>query len=541
MAQWNKSTQDYLNQERTLHEVYIQADRWGKTLNRSEGERSAYGEVSTVEVTPVIQLDALYGIDDGNDFALNSSGTGSQSVDEYGLMTISSGVGTGSFATLRSNRSVRYRPGQGSVARISALWPNGFQLGYQQVAGFVNQSDVLAVGYNYGDSAVGIGTSSEFAVIRRYNSKGQVWELDVNTAASGSENLRIYLNDVGFTTTVTSGSIQFNAAQIANAGIYTGWIVDYADDKVWFLYDGPPVGLGGSFGVTNNTGGGTFVGVGSTIQPGSAPTDNWVYQSQFNIDNLDGTGPSRMVLDTSKLNIFQIQYEWLGGGKLSFAIEDYDTGSLVPFHTINYAGVNTTPSLANPSMRLGYASVNAAPVVGTGTDVIVKGASMFGAIQGPIKHTSLPRAVLGTKATSTTAGTNQHMMTLKNNRITTDATVNVVNQRELILDALTAGAYMTTGKGLVLVSLYKNAKTTIIRQYQSLTSAISYSTTNTTLSSSNTGQLLANFVINSENTIVEQLGAYRIALAPFQTVSLFLTPLTDTVNSLEVGITFTSE
>jgi len=542
MAQWNKSTQDYLNQERTLHEVYIQADQWGKTLSPSESEKSAFGETIVMETSPVFQLDGLYGIDDKNDFVKNSSGTGSQSVDVNGLMTVSSGIGSGSFATLRSNRSVRYRPGQGSLARYTAMWPDGFVAGYQQVAGFINQSDVLAVGYNYGDAAVGIGTSSEFGIVRRTNSKGQVWELDVNTAASGNENLTIYLNNVGFTTTVTSGTIRHNAAEIGSAvGIFTGWIVDYCDDKVWFLYNGPPVGLAGSFAVTNNTGGGTFVAAGSTLQTGSSPVDNWIHQSQFNIDKLDGTGPSRMTLDTSKLNVFQTQFEWLGAGQLSFAIEDIATGKLVPFHSIYYAGINTVPSLSNPSMRIGYAAVNAAPAVGTGVSVSVKGASMLGAIQGKIRHNVLPRAVIGAKSTNTTSSTKQHMLTLKNNRINTDGVVNIVNQRELILDALTAGAFMTTGKGLVLVELYKNAQTTAVREYQIITPAITYSTTDTTLSSSNTGQLIANFVISSDNTILEKLEEYRIILAPHETVSVIINPLTDTVNSIEVGLTFTTE
>ena len=33
MAQWNKSIQDYLNQERTLFEVYMQADRYGEIFD----------------------------------------------------------------------------------------------------------------------------------------------------------------------------------------------------------------------------------------------------------------------------------------------------------------------------------------------------------------------------------------------------------------------------------------------------------------------------------------------------------------------------
>ena len=39
MAQWNKSIQDYLNQERTLFEVYMQADRYGEIGRASCRER----------------------------------------------------------------------------------------------------------------------------------------------------------------------------------------------------------------------------------------------------------------------------------------------------------------------------------------------------------------------------------------------------------------------------------------------------------------------------------------------------------------------
>jgi hypothetical protein len=49
MAQWNKNTQDYLNQERTLHEVYMCADRYGNigdcgvTTGTSGGSVDAFG------------------------------------------------------------------------------------------------------------------------------------------------------------------------------------------------------------------------------------------------------------------------------------------------------------------------------------------------------------------------------------------------------------------------------------------------------------------------------------------------------------------
>lgn len=542
MAQWNKNTQDYLNQERTLHEVYLQADRWGKIISPSQSERSAFGEVSVVESTPVFQLDGLYGLDDSNEFVKNYSLTGTQFVDDYGLISVSTGIGIGAFSSLRSNRSVRYRPGQGSMARFTAMWVNGFTPGYQQVAGFINQSDVLAVGYNYGDPSVGIGTSSEFGIVRRNYSKGQVWELDVNASASGSENITITLNGVGFNTTVTSGTTRFNAAQIAsNPGIYTGWIVDYCDDKVWFLSDGPPSQLNGVFSVVNNTGGGTFVAVGSTIQAGSPPTDNWIYQSDFNIDKLDGSGPSRMTLDTSKLNVFQIEFQWLGAGGLQFSIEDNSTGKIVPFHHINYTGFNTVPSISNPSMRIGYAVVNAVPSLGTGEDVIIKGGAIQGSIQGKIKQNILPRSITNNKITSTSSGTKQHILTLKNNRINVSGTTGIVNQRELVVDFITAGAFINTGKGLVLIEIYKNAQTSITREYQIINNETTYSTTNTTLSSSNTGQLISSFVINSDQTLSEKLTDFRITISPSETVSIIVTPLNNSVDQIECGLTFTAE
>jgi len=79
MAQWNKTTQDYLNQERSLFEVYMSADKYGNTdLSNAynPGGTGVFGENISESITPVLQLDGLYGIGDGNLFQLNS-GSGS--------------------------------------------------------------------------------------------------------------------------------------------------------------------------------------------------------------------------------------------------------------------------------------------------------------------------------------------------------------------------------------------------------------------------------------------------------------------------------
>ena len=146
MAQWNKTTQDYLNQERSLFEVNICADRYGNIdgCNGTASASSAFGESISVPITPVLQLDALYGLET-NKFETFTSGTGI--VTSNTLMRASSGTGAYGYGVIRSKRAVRYRPGQGALARFTAQF-SGIVTGYTQRAGFFAQEQALQVGYN---------------------------------------------------------------------------------------------------------------------------------------------------------------------------------------------------------------------------------------------------------------------------------------------------------------------------------------------------------------------------------------------------------
>ena len=74
----------------------------------------AFGEALVSQLSPAFQIDGLYGLD-SSDFKLNNSNDGLNYVSNDGLMTIETGSSVGSFSTLRSNRSIRYRPGQGAL------------------------------------------------------------------------------------------------------------------------------------------------------------------------------------------------------------------------------------------------------------------------------------------------------------------------------------------------------------------------------------------------------------------------------------------
>lgn len=73
-----------------------------------------------------------------------------------------------------------------------------------------------------------------------------------------------------------------------------------------------------------------------------------VPQSEWD-DPMDGTGASGMTLDHTMLNVYEIEFQYLGGGAITFRIESDTTGGFVPVHKILYANRNTVPSTYNPN------------------------------------------------------------------------------------------------------------------------------------------------------------------------------------------------
>lgn len=59
--------------------------------------------------------------------------------------------------------------------------------------------------------------------------------------------------------------------------------------------------------------------------------DTRTYQSDFNVDKLDGTGPSGMVLDLNKIQMGYADYSWYGAGKIRYGFKDQN-GEVVWCH-----------------------------------------------------------------------------------------------------------------------------------------------------------------------------------------------------------------
>ena len=251
MAQWNKTTQDYLNQERTLHEVYMCADRYGNIGNCGVG------------------------------------GTGNTSGDAFGRMRISQ-----PFTLFDSSH--RYKDNN---LWVSLIVGTGSTVGFASTEGLIN---------------IGIGTTAGCSVIREttkvfsYQPGKSLLTLNTFVPNSPKENLRQRIGYFG------------------------------ADNGLYYEVDGT-----------------TAYFVERSLSTG---TSTRVAQSDWNVDKLDGTGPSGITLDHTKAQILWKDIEWLGLGtvRMGFVIN----GQMVHCHSFHHANFITSTYITTASLPLRYEIAN---------------------------------------------------------------------------------------------------------------------------------------------------------------------------------------
>jgi hypothetical protein len=394
------------------------------TIPDGPSSTSAFGEPYAIQITPVIQLDSIYG-STSEVIQTYTSGNNSIANSNSQLFTVATGTDAYGYGVLRSKRFLRYRPGQGALARFTAAFtPN--TAATSQRAGLFNQENGIMIGWNPDANNV-----PKFGVMRASGGKAEIRQLTINSISSGSQTLTVTLNDVAFTVTgVNTSNTNSAAVAIANlVGGYTGWLVDQVDNTIVFLSST----LGAKTGTYSLTGSGTVSGTFARLQAGVAQTENWTYQDAFNVDHLDGTGPSGMVLKSEYLNVYQINFRWLGAGEIRYAIEDESTGNFVFFHREHYTNKYNIAHTAQPSFKIGYVAYS----LGSTANTVVTGASMMAAIEGTIFQNELNRS---TSISKTTLAQNQlhHLLTVRNPFVTNGkaGALNgnyVLNAKELIL------------------------------------------------------------------------------------------------------------
>lgn len=87
-----------------------------------------------------------------------------------------------------------------------------------------------------------------------------------------------------------------------------------------------------------------------------SPVDTTVAQSAWNVDKLDGSGPSGIILDESKNHICFFDYEWLGIGRVrvGFVLD----GMLITCHNFNHSNDLSTVYMSTPNLPLRFSIEN---------------------------------------------------------------------------------------------------------------------------------------------------------------------------------------
>lgn len=167
-------------------------------------------------------------------------------------------------------------------------------------------------------------------------------------------------------------------------------------------------------------------------------------------DSLDGTGVSGITFDPTKLNVFQINYQYLGAGAINFYIEKPETGMFVLFHTIKYSNNNILPSTFNPNYHFTLWVDNKATI----SNLVMKSSSYAYFMEGSTSFIELhqPQNSTGIKSKSSVT-TAVAIFTIRNKTSFASKT----NFIDIFLENMTAAIEASSANNLGSVRLVKNA------------------------------------------------------------------------------------
>ncbi|ABO49934.1 hypothetical protein Dred_1404 [Desulforamulus reducens MI-1] len=252
--------------------------------------------------------------------------------------------------------------------------------------------------------------------------------------------------------------------------------------------------------------------------------DNWTPQASWNMDKLDGTGSSGLILDPTKGNVYSIQYQWLGFGMIYFYIENQNTGDLLLVHKIPYANANTDPSIFNPVLPLMAQVSNTT----NNTNIKLETASAMGFIEGMLDNNAIiTKNSIDTYKTGIT--TEVAILTIRNK----DTFLTKTNRVNIKLAYLSAGS---DGNKTVTIRLIKNTTLGGTPSYTDIntdTSVVEYDTAGTTLTG---GIRILNFKLSKVDATQLILQPLNIKLTPGDTLTISAASASAT--EIDVGISW---
>lgn len=174
-----------------------------------------------------------------------------------------------------------------------------------------------------------------------------------------------------------------------------------------------------------------------------------IAQTNFNIDQLNGTGPSGITINPTNLNIFRISFGWMGNTPITFWTVRQD-GTWFKFHTIQRPNNFTVPSVNIPMLQIRAEVTNA----GNTSNLSLYTAAWMGGTIGDDDAT-IVRIYTTENLNFSSNTTEKPVLTLKNSASTYYGKTNYLN-----IKLLFAGVSGQTANVLMVYRLYKNSTLT---------------------------------------------------------------------------------
>jgi len=433
-----------------------------------------FGESLVAQLTPAAQATFVHGLSIIN-FITRSIGTSSSVTSSNSVAILQSGTATTGSAAIQMRRGLTYRAGQGSLCRVTNIFGPPVADTYQ-LCGMGN----VESGFYFGYRGLDFGVHHFTGALR------EVRTLSIAAGVADGTSVTVTLNGESRTITINGGSsINQTSWEISYqdwTNVGGGWVAEAYDGTIYFI----ALRTGPRTGAYSATGTGLTATFAQYID-GTSVAGTFVSQSAWNIDTMDGNGPSRMVLDKAKGNIYQVGFQYLGFGNTRFAIEDPQTGQFQSCHMIQQANARTTPVLQDPHVSVIWTVSNA----GSTTSTHMTGASGAIFCEGEVSRNIGP-AFSAYAANADVDTDEEPVLTVRSNRIFRGK----VGYGEMDISTLSASV-IGTAAHYVVIRVYKNLRLTGPVNFTNVNASQSIASYDTAATgfSSNQNTLVASYVL----------------------------------------------
>lgn len=406
---------------------------------------TAFGDLRTAELSPIFQGSFEYTVDN-TDLNTNTTVAGGTVTQASAMAVVGSSTTTASTALLQSKQHAKYRAGLGGLQRFTALFSapvaaTEIYIGIMDAPGSDAATGTVTLTGGGAGSVDGITVNAVEIM-----SGAEAFDTDLTeTARNVVTNINANTSSPNYSAT-SLGVVITITSDVRGTGPNT-FVVTSSTTTITTT----------DVNLANGTDGAAFKnGFGVGYDGTTFGFHRWQNNSKTSVtianwdDPLDGSGASGMTLDQTKLNVFFIQFQYLGAGAIKLFMEDDDTGDIVLVHTVDYANANTTPSVHNPNFHHTMWVNNKA----TSSDIILKGSSYGYFIEGKTELIELHQPEFSTGIKEKTSVTTEvSLVTIRNKSMYASKT----NFIDVEILGLGAAIEASSANNLGLVRVVKNA------------------------------------------------------------------------------------